>query len=644
MPLRPENLIKALFRDTRDLIGIADNERTIVSVNRSFQNAFGYAEDEILGKKTRILYADEGIYDALGQDRFHSNAVDRQDMYRVSYRKKNGETFVGETRSVVVYDEHNKVDCFIGIIRDVSEAVERELFFMEIAKLSSDTNLPLGQRIQSLLHVSQSYLKTSAAIVVAHEPVAYLFGENPILCSLRPSLEETGLSCREMLDLHQQTLADEHSDAARQAEHLPEDLTRSVTEPLTVDGEEFGCLHLFGSRPDTETSDRVSEVKKLVGMTIASHIKLAQQNHALELRQAHFRTLYRKTPAIMHSIDQTGVLTEVSDEWLKALDYERDDVIGRKSSDFLTSVSQQDALKNIPKFWADGFVNRFPYTFVSRQGLPIEVELSAVLNPDKTSLAVLEDVTERNAAQRELQEKNQALERANDELRQFAFVASHDLQEPLRKIQSFCDLLEEAVSNGDTEEIVYAMSVVKNAAERSSELISDLLSYSRAGNRSFTVTACDADTTIGEVLEDFSIMIADTGARLSLEVGTAQIIGDRPAFVQLLRNLVSNAIKYRRPNIPPKIHIGYEHQDGADLLTIADNGIGIDPRYFQTIFEPFKRLHSQSEFEGTGIGLAICKKIADRHGWTINVGAAENGGSIFSVIMPRQPQGDHHTP
>jgi len=644
MPLRPENLIKALFRDTRDLIGIADKDRIIVSVNRSFQDAFGYAEKEILGRKTKVLYADEGTYDALGQDRFHPDAADRQDMYRVSYRKKNGETFVGETRSVVIYDEQNKVDGFIGIIRDVSEAVDRERFFMEIAKLSSDTDLPLDQRIQSLLYVSQSYLKTSAAIVVAHEPVAHLFGENRILCSLRPSLEESGLSCREMLDLHQAIFSDKDRGAVRQPENVPEELARSVTEPLTVAGEEFGCLHLFSSRPDTETSDRVSEVKKLVGMTIASHIKLAQQNHALELRQAHFRTLYRKTPAIMHSIDQTGILTEVSDEWLKALDYERDDVIGRKSSDFLAPASRQDALKNIPKLWADGFVNRFPYTFISRQGLPIEIELSAVLGPDKTSLAVLENVTERNAAQRELQKKNRALERANDELRQFAFVASHDLQEPLRKIQSFCDLLEEAVNDGDTEEIFYAMSVVKNAAERSSELISDLLSYSRAGNRAFTVTACDAQTTIGEVLDDLSVMIADAGASVSQDVGTVKIMADRPAFVQLLRNLINNAIKYRRVNIPPRVHIGLDCRDGADLLTIADNGIGIDPKYSQTIFEPFKRLHSQSEFEGTGIGLAICKKIADRHGWTIAVDADPNGGSIFSVNMPQPARDDTPAP
>lgn len=636
MPLRPENLIKALFRDTRDLIGIADKDRTIVSVNKSFQDAFGYPEREIVGKKTEVLYANPDTYKALGKDRFHSEAIDRQDMYRVRYRKKNRETFVGETRSIIVHNEHKGVVGFIGIIRDVSEEVEREQFFLEITKLSSDTNLPLRKRIQFLLDASQSYLKTSAAIVVAHEPVAHLFEDHPILCSLRPSLEETGLSCQEMLDLHQEMLTATEKQVSRHSDHIPADLARGVAEPLMVDGEEFGCLHLFSSRPDTETSDRVSEVTKLVGMTIASHIKLAQQNHALEIRQAHFRTLYRKTPAIMHSIDVTGTITEVSDEWLKAFDYERTDVIGRKSSAFLTSASRQDALKNLPKFWAEGFVNRSPYTFVSRDGLPIEVELSAVLNPDKTSLAVLEDVTERNAAQRELQEKNQALERANEELRQFAFVASHDLQEPLRKIQSFCDLLEEAVNNADAEEIVYAMSVVKNAAERSSKLIVDLLSYSRAGNRSFTLSACDVDATVREVLDDFSMLIADTGARLKITVGSAIITTDRPAFIQLLRNLVNNAIKYRRPTISPDINIGFTQGESEDLLTIEDNGIGIDPKYFLTIFEPFKRLHSQSEIEGTGIGLAICKKIADRHGWTIRVDAPSHGGSMFSIVIPHQ--------
>lgn len=638
MPLRSENLVKALFRDTRDLIGIADKDRTIVAVNNSFQDAFGYSEREIVGKKTEVLYANDGIYEALGQDRFHSGAIDRQDMYRVVYRKKDRETFIGETRSVVIHDEHNAVVGFMGIIRDVSDSVEREQFFLEIAKLNSDTNLALCQRIQSLLDISQSYLKTSAAVVVAHESVAHLFGENPILSSLRPSLKETGVSCQEMLDLHQESLPAAEGNAAQQSHDCPEDLARSVIEPLTVGGEEFGCLHLFSSRPDEENSDRVSEVIKLIGMTIASHIKLAQQNHALDLRQAHFRTLYRKTPAIMHSIDGTGCITEVSDEWLKALDYKRDDVIGKKSSAFLTSASQQDALNVIPKFWADGFVDRYPYTFVSSGGLPVEIELSAVLNPDKTSLAVLEDVTERNAARRQLLEKNHELENANEELRQFAFVASHDLQEPLRKIQSFCDILQEAVDKGNATDIEYAMSVVKNSAERSSRLISDLLSLSRTGNRDFTITECDADTTIRDALDDVSMMIAESDATILRNIGSAQIIADRPTLVQLLRNLVNNAIKYRRPGVSPKILVGFDRHEEEDLLTVADNGIGIDRRHYQTIFEPFKRLHRQSEYEGTGIGLAICKKIADRHGWRIEVEAPENGGTVFSIHMPRRAQ------
>lgn len=377
------------------------------------------------------------------------------------------------------------------------------------------------------------------------------------------------------------------------------------------------------------------DTTETLGPAIASQLEFARQNQLLEFEEARFRDLYRRTPAIMHSIDADGLITEVSDEWLNLLDYQRDDVIGHPSSSFLSDESREYAVSTaLPELWARGSVSRVAYTILTRNRLPVEVELSAHLRADGTSLAVMEDVTERNAAQRALQRKNNALQTANEEFRQFAFVASHDLQEPLRKIRAFCDVLEEAIEENNAEDIEYSMSVVRNSAERSSQLISDLLALSRAGNRELSKTRFDLREALQETLECLAPLFTEKNATASLDFANEQITGDRASFLQMMHHFLGNAAQYSRSDTKPLIRLWTDKSSLEHTLNIEDNGIGISPQYHESIFEPFKRLHARTDYDGTGIGLAICKKIADRHGWNISVSGNENHGTIFTLHMP----------
>ena len=634
MPLRPEIFLKAYFEGTRDLIGVSNADRRIVAANKAFQNEFGYTESEIIGQKTDILYAEPDVYETLGRERFHPGAVDRTDLYRAIYRRKNNETFVGDARAVVIYDQRGKVAGFIGIIRDVTESIEREQFFKNVAGLTGNTDLSLGERLESLLEAARIYLRISAVVLSVTEDFSGLLENGPTLASIDPAHSAEEPSIERILELCDNDPA-ANGPSIHSAETKLADCG-STSEPLVIDGGYLGSLHLVGRVSDAESfADRELEVKKVIGPALASQLKLAQQNHDLELREARFRRLYRKTPAMMHSIDEAGNLTEISDAWLKTLGYRRSEVIGKKSITFLTEESKQFAINTVlPEFFANGFVNRVPYTFLTKDGEPIEIELSGYLNSERTSLAVLEDVTERNAAQRELLLKNNALLTANEELKQFAFVASHDLQEPLRKIQAFCDVLEEALQAEDAEEIQHAMSVLNKSAERSSRLIKDLLTFSRVGNREFKKVDIDVGLAIQDALKDMSKMVAGVDATVSMQVSDLTINGDRAAFLQLVENLINNGIKYHRPGTRPHVRILSESHDCRNVLKVEDNGIGVDWKYSQTIFEPFKRLHPQAEYDGTGIGLAICKKIADRHGWQIALESTGEAGATFSLTIP----------
>jgi PAS domain S-box-containing protein len=246
--------------------------------------------------------------------------------------------------------------------------------------------------------------------------------------------------------------------------------------------------------------------------------------------------------------------------------------------------------------------------------------------------AVLRDATERRQTEAALSSQAEELARSNADLEQFAYVASHDLQEPLRMVASYTQLLSRRYSgklDDDAEEFIgYAVDGVR----RMQELINDLLAYSRVGTRGGDFGATELEPVVRRVLATLAPAIEESGAIVTCDP-MPTIEGDPVQLGQLFQNLIGNALKFRGED-SPRVHIGAERGDEEWVFTVSDNGIGIAPEFVNRIWIIFQRLHSREEYPGTGIGLAICKKIVERHGGHISVESEPGKGSTFRFTIP----------
>jgi light-regulated signal transduction histidine kinase (bacteriophytochrome) len=224
------------------------------------------------------------------------------------------------------------------------------------------------------------------------------------------------------------------------------------------------------------------------------------------------------------------------------------------------------------------------------------------------------------------------LNRSNEELGQFAYIASHDLQEPLRMVASYTQLLSKRYAgklDADADEFI-AFAV--DGANRMQRLIQDLLAYSRVGTKGGELVETSSEDALEHALMNLGGAIAESGALVTHDP-LPSVLADEGQLVQLFQNLVGNAIKYQTPGVP-RIHVSSAKQDQAKwMFSVEDNGLGIESQYFDKIFGMFQRLHRREEFEGTGIGLAICKKIVERHGGNISIESTLGQGSTFRFAL-----------
>jgi PAS domain S-box-containing protein len=268
----------------------------------------------------------------------------------------------------------------------------------------------------------------------------------------------------------------------------------------------------------------------------------------------------------------------------------------------------------------------------------VSLRLSPIIDAagEVTEVAsISRDITENKRTENALAERSRQLEASNEELEQYAYVASHDLQEPLRKMASFCQLLARRYQGQLDEQADQYIAYVVDGARRMQQMINDLLTFSRVGRAPEMTAEVDCNQVVERARIDLAAAIEERGARVVVTGTLPTVRGEWARIVQLFENLIGNGIKFHGKE-PPRIEISAAPDGTGWRFAIADNGIGIEPQYADRIFALFRRLHSQAEYPGTGIGLAVCKKIVEGYGGTLGFDSRPDEGTTFYWTMPQE--------
>lgn len=360
--------------------------------------------------------------------------------------------------------------------------------------------------------------------------------------------------------------------------------------------------------------------------------------NALRVQTENYETLLKAASDLGEGI----VITDgrrfvyVNDAATHILGRSREELLSLPSFLDIVATDQRQTVAHRARERVGGVTTEDHYesAVLAKDGRRIDVEVAARALPvgeARGTIAILRDITDRKRAQQERERLVGELKRSNEDLEQFAYVASHDLQEPLRMVASYVQLLERRYKgklDADADEFIHYAT---DGAQRMQRLISDLLEYSRIGRKGAPFRAVAPDHALDIALQNLSAAIQESSAKVTRD-GLPRVTGDEGQLTQLFQNLVGNAVKFRRGE--PRVHIGAQPGAREHLFFVRDNGIGIAPEYQERIFQLFQRLHTRDQYPGTGVGLALSRKIVEKHGGRIWVESVPGEGSTFYLTLP----------
>src|SRR5277367_4272009 len=611
-----EGRYRGLLEAAPDAMVVVNQAGEIVLLNVQAEKQFGYRRDELVGQKVKNIIP-EGFAERLIADgtRTAAEALAQQigTGIELSALRKDGTEFPIEIMLSPL--ESAEGTLVTAAIRDISvrRAAEKHLGQME-------------GRYRGLLEAAPDAMvvvNQNGEIVLLNVQAEKQFGYN-----------RDGLVGQKVKNIIPKGFA----------ERLIADGTRSAAEALAQqigtgielvarrkDGSEFPIEIMLSPLESAEGTLVTAAIRDIT-------VRKAAEKHLAQM-EGRYRGLLEAAPDAMVVVNQGGEIVLLNVQAEKQFGYSRDELVGQKVKNIIPEGFAErlvaDALRSVEDALAQQIGTGIELTGRRRDSteFPIELMLSPLESAEGILVtAAIRDITTRKKAEANLLNKVEELNRSNEELGQFAYIASHDLQEPLRMVASYTQLLSRRYKgklDSDADEFI-AFAV--DGASRMQRLIQDLLTYSRVGTKGRDLVEISSEEALEQALINLRGAIEDKSAMVTHDP-LPNVVADDMQLVQLFQNLIGNAIKYQNAGIP-KVHISASRNGGKGwTFAVKDNGLGIDSQYFERIFGMFQRLHKREEFAGTGIGLAICKKIVERHGGTISVESQLGEGSTFRFAL-----------
>ena len=608
-----EELYRMLLDGIQDhAIFMMDPSGRIASWNAGAERIKGYGADEIIGRNFSCFFSPEDVGRGRPEEVLRMTAANGRHEEQGMRVRKDGSRFLASFTLTALRDQAGSLRGFFEFSHDLSERKESEARYRGLLEAAPDAMVVVNQ---------------DGEIVLLNLQAERTFGyrRDELVGQQVRNIIPTGF-----------------------AERLIADGTRTAAAALA---QQIGTgIELSGRRRDGSefpVEIMLSPLESPDGILVTAAIRdisvrKEAERHLARL-EGRYRGLLEAAPDAMVLVNHSGEIVLVNAQAKKQFGYSPGDLLGQHVKKIIPEGFTERLIADVLQS-ADCAPTpqvRAGIELIGRHkdgsDFPIEIMLGPLKSTEGILLTVaIRDITTRKKAETLLLRTVQELNRSNEELEQFAYIASHDLQEPLRMVASYTQLLSKRYKgklDSDADEFI-AFAV--DGANRMQRLIRDLLAYSRVGTKGKDFGNISSEEALEQATTNLRGAIEESGALVTHDP-LPTVLADEGQLVQLFQNLVGNAIKYRNPGVP-QIHISSAKSDGKSgetkwSFSVKDNGLGIESKYFEKIFGLFQRLHKREEFAGTGIGLAICKKIVERHGGSISVESQPGQGSTFRFAL-----------
>lgn len=660
---------RTIFENTGTAFMIIEDDMTISLINGEVEKTFGYLKEEVEGKKkwTEFVANDEDLKKMMEYHRL---------------RRENPETAPPKYEFQAISKERKIKDVLVAvsIIPGTKKSIASFLDITDIKK----TENALRESEVSQSKIVKALKKSKEELKEAHENLEHKVQERTQELKksneqLKKEIEERKKAEEKIIRLANIVESSDDAIASLTLDGIVTSWNKGAEKVYGYSAEEIigkGPHIMLNPSEWEKVSENIEKIKKgektlyyeakrhrkdgkeiyvsvklspiknskgnIKGVSLISRDITDKKTIEKDLRESEkrYRSLYENNPSMYFTLDSEMIILSVNRFGAGQLGYSVQELIGKSMLSIFYEEDKKSALKNMEhalEKWGNVF--QWEQRKVRKNGSILWVREStrAIKRSDGKIfiLIVCEDITDRKKAEEELYKTIKELERSNYELQQFAYITSHDLQEPLRTIASFTQLLERRYKNKLDKDADEFIDFVVDAAVRMKEMIQGLLNYSHIGSNYGELRLIDADKSLKDAISNLKNAIEENNAVITHDP-LPTVAADKRLITQLFQNLIGNAIKFRKKDVPPRIHISasLDEENNEYVFKVADNGIGMEEEYTDKIFDVFKRLHTMDEYRGTGIGLAISKKIVERHGGHIWVESTLGEGSTFYFTIP----------